>query len=59
MKKLILQYRTKLAQKYADFIIRKLDKELKSDNEIMFNFWMDQGQKLNCKMIDSYDIYLN
>ena len=51
MKKLIKYF----AQKYADFIMRQLERTIGSETEHEFNFWMEQGLKLDnycvCKEI--------
>jgi len=57
MRKKILEYRRRLAQRYANFIIKQLEININSD--LLFNFWISQGYILNQKMIDKYEIYLD
>ena len=57
MRKKILEYRRRLAQRYANFIIKQLEININSD--LLFNFWISQGYILNQKMIAKYEIYLD
>ena len=66
MRKKILEYRRRLAQRYADFIIRRLQNTIQItkntedyDDDLLFNFWLSQGHSLNQKMINKYEIYLD
>jgi hypothetical protein len=51
-----LELRRKMAQRYADLIIRQLKN---SKTEFEFNYWMNQGVMLDSKMVGLYDIYLD
>lgn len=57
MRKKIIEYRRRLAQRYANFIIKQLEININSD--LLFNFWISQGYILNQKMIDKYEIYID
>jgi len=46
----------KMAQWYADFIIRRLDE---ATNEWEFNFWLTKGYTHDGYMIDKYNFYLD
>jgi|OM-RGC.v1.035607802 hypothetical protein len=66
MRKKILEYRRRLAQRYANFIIRRLETTIELtkntedyDGDMLFNFWLSQGYSLNEKMINKYEIYLD
>jgi hypothetical protein len=66
MRKKILEYRRILAQRYADFIIRRLQNTIQLtkntedyDDDLLFNFWLSQGHSLDQKMINKYEIYLD
>lgn len=45
-----------IAQSYADVIIIQLKI---SDNEMRFNYWINQGLMLDSYMIMNHDIYLD
>ena len=51
-----LEQRRKVAQWYADLIIRQLEN---STSDWEFNYWMNQGVMLDAKMVGLYDIYLD
>jgi hypothetical protein len=66
MRKKILEYRRRLAQRYANFIIRRLETTIELtkntedyDGDMLFNFWLSQGYSLDQKMINKYEIYLD
>lgn len=51
-----LEQRRKVAQWYADLIIKRLES---SESEWEFDYWMNQGVMLDAKMVGLYDIYLD
>jgi len=50
------ELRRKMAQKYADLIIRQLDN---AQTEFEFNYWLNQGFGLDSRMVELHDIYLD
>ena len=50
------ELRRKIAQRYADLIIRQLEN---STSDWEFNYWHNQGVMLDAKMVGLYDIYLD
>jgi len=51
-----LEQRRKIAQWYADLIIRQLDN---AQTEFEFNYWLNQGFGLDSRMVELHDIYLD
>lgn len=50
------ELRRKMAQRYADLIIKQLDG---AKTEFEFNYWLNQGVGLDARMVGLYDIYLD